>query len=74
MNKQTDLDYSALGWVKNELDATLRQAVEALESCAEGSAADRIELRRCITSLHQVHGILQMLELYGAAALTEEME
>lgn len=73
MKKQTDLDYSALGWVKKELDATLRQAAEVLELCAEGST-DRTELRRCITSLHQVHGILQMLELYGAAALTEEME
>ncbi|EAR21382.1 Hpt domain-containing protein [Nitrococcus mobilis] len=75
MNKQTDFDYdySALGWVKNELDATLRQAAEALESCAENST-DRAELQRCITSLHQVRGILQILELHGAAALAEEME
>lgn len=73
MNKQIDLDYSALGWVKGELDATLRQAAEALESYAEDSA-DHAQLQFCLTSLHQVHGILQMLELYGAAMLTEEME
>ena len=76
MNERTGLDYSALGWVKSELDATLRQAAEALESCAADSAdsADPARLQLCVTTVHQVHGILQMLELYGAAVLAEEME
>ncbi|HET8701642.1 MAG TPA: Hpt domain-containing protein [Nitrococcus sp.] len=73
MNRQTDLDYSAIGWVKGELDATLRQAAEALEAYAE-DPADLTQLQFCVTNVHQVHGILQMLELCGAARLTEEME
>src|SRR5690606_38213674 len=35
---------------------------------------DTARLRFCLNYLHQVHGTLQMVELYGAALLTEEME
>ena len=73
MNGQTDFDYSTLGWVKRELDSTLRDAAEALEAYAD-EPEDRAQLQFCVTHLHQIHGILQMLELSGACMLAEEME
>ncbi|MDN5872115.1 MAG: Hpt domain-containing protein, partial [Nitrococcus sp.] len=73
MNEQTDLDYSTLSWVRGELDAALRQAAEALDAYAE-DAQDGSGLQLCIARVHQVHGIVQILELDGAAMLTQEME
>ncbi|THB64631.1 MAG: hypothetical protein D6B27_10040, partial [Gammaproteobacteria bacterium] len=68
-----DIDHSTLNWVKEELDETLKQAGQALEIYTE-DPADFTQLRFCSTYLHQVYGILQMLELYGAGMLAEEME
>ena len=31
-------------------------------------------LQRCVSDLHQVQGVLRVLEIYGAALLAEEME
>ena len=73
MSKHTGIDHSALSWVKKELDETLKQAAEALESYTQ-QPEDATQLQFCATHLHQVHGILQMLELFGAALLVEEME
>ena len=67
------IDYSTVKWVKQELDATLKQARQALESYVE-NPTDESQLRFCAVHLHQVHGTLQMVELYGAALLAEEME
>lgn len=67
------IDYSTVKWVKHELDATLKQARQALEAYVE-NPADESQLRFCAVHLHQVHGTLQMVELYGAALLAEEME
>src|SRR5687767_1497072 len=67
------VDPSTLGWVKGEIDETLKQARLALESFAENSA-DKTRLRFCITHLHQVVGTLTMVELDGAAMLARETE
>ena len=67
------IDYSTVKWVKHELDATLKQARQALEAYVE-NPADESQLRFCAVHLHQVYGTLQMVELYGAALLAEEME
>ncbi|QKQ24886.1 Hpt domain-containing protein [Candidatus Reidiella endopervernicosa] len=69
----TGVDYTTLSWVKQELDETLSQARIALESFVEDDD-DPTQLRFCVTHLHQVYGTLQMVELYGAAMLAEEME
>lgn len=66
-------EYSALNWVKGEIEETLRQARLALESYVD-NPRDVTQLRFCVTYLHQVRGTLQMIELYGAALLCEEME
>lgn len=67
------IDYSTVKWVKRELDATLKQARQALEAYVD-TPTDDAQLRFCAVHLHQVHGTLQMVELYGAALLAEEME
>jgi chemosensory pili system protein ChpA (sensor histidine kinase/response regulator) len=66
-------DYIALEWVKGEIEETLQQAQQALESYVENTQ-DRTRLKFCLSYLHQVHGTLQMVEFYGAALLAEEME
>lgn len=66
-------DSIALDWVRGEIQDTLTQGQHALESYVE-NRDDTARLRFCLNYLHQVHGTLQMVELYGAALLTEEME
>ncbi|MEE4361214.1 MAG: Hpt domain-containing protein [Pseudomonadales bacterium] len=65
--------FTALDWVRSEIEDTLRVAREALEAYAE-TPDDVTLVRQCLTSLHQVHGTLQMVELMGAAELAGEME
>lgn len=73
MSTHSKVDPSTLGWVKSEIDETLKQARLALESFAE-NPADKTRLRFCITHLHQVVGTLVMVELDGAALLARETE
>jgi len=73
MRLQDHIDFTTLQWVKPELDETLALAREALESYVD-NPGNRDAMRSCADSLHQVHGTLRMVELYGAAMVTEEME
>ncbi len=66
-------DYSTLAWVKQEIDETLDHARQSLEEYVENTD-DLAQLRFCTTYLHQVAGTLQMVELYGASLIAEEME
>src|SRR5579872_5114138 len=62
-----------LDLVGRELTATLAEARTALETYVE--QPDNVSLlERCKQELHQVHGVLRVLEIYGAALLAEEME
>ncbi len=73
MSTLSKVDPSTLGWVKAEIDETLKQARLALETYTENTA-DESKLRFCATYLHQVLGTLQMVELDGAALLARETE
>ncbi len=73
MNSNHEIDFGTLSWVKKEIDETLNQARQALEAAVE-TPDDASQLSACAAHLHQVHGTLQMVELYGAALLAEEME
>ncbi len=73
MSTSSQIDPSTLGWVKSEIDESLKQAHLALESFAE-NPSDDTRLRFCVTHLHQVVGTLQMVELDGAALLASEAE
>ncbi|WP_166266870.1 Hpt domain-containing protein [Marinobacter caseinilyticus] len=66
-------DSIALDWVRGEIQDTLTQGQQALEAFVD-NRDDTARLRFCLNYLHQVHGTLKMVELYGAALLTEEME
>jgi chemosensory pili system protein ChpA (sensor histidine kinase/response regulator) len=59
--------------VGREVTATLTEARGALENYVE--QPDNVALvERCAQDLHQVQGVLRVLEIYGAALLAEEME
>ncbi|MGH8121936.1 MAG: Hpt domain-containing protein, partial [Rudaea sp.] len=73
MKFQDEVNFTALGWVKGELDATLEHARLALEAYVE-NPADAARMRDCVADLHLVNGTLRMVELYGAAMVVEEME
>lgn len=67
------IDYTTLGWVKPELDETLRQARIEIEGFAD-DPSDGSRMRFCASYLHQVQGTLRMVELYAPAMVAEEME
>ncbi len=68
-----ELDYTTLKWVKDEIQESLNQTRQALETFVE-NPGDATQMRFCATYLHQVYGTLQMVEIYGGALLAEEME
>ncbi|QSQ46685.1 Hpt domain-containing protein [Xanthomonas translucens pv. translucens] len=67
------MSHAALGWVKPELDETLRQVRGEIESFVE-DPADTSRMRFCAGYLHQVQGTLRMVELYAPAMVAEELE
>jgi chemosensory pili system protein ChpA (sensor histidine kinase/response regulator) len=68
-----ELASQTLDLVGREINATLLEARTALESYVE-QPDNAALLERCIQDLHQVQGVLRLLEIYGAALLAEEME
>jgi chemosensory pili system protein ChpA (sensor histidine kinase/response regulator) len=62
-----------LDLVGREINTTLAEARGALESYLE-QPDNAALLERCAQDLHQVQGVLRVLEIYGAALLAEEME
>ena len=68
-----DVASQTLEFVGRELNATLADARTALESYVEQPENFAL-LERCARELHQVQGVLRVLEIYGAALLAEEME
>jgi chemosensory pili system protein ChpA (sensor histidine kinase/response regulator) len=69
----TDLSSQTLHIVAKELNATLNDARAALEAYAE-RPDQRALLEKCADQLHAAHGVLRLVEVYGAALLAEEME
>ncbi len=66
-------DQLALSWVRKEINNTLDQAKQGLESFVEDNQ-DLTQMQFCINCLHQVQGTLQMLGFDGASRLVLEME
>ncbi len=69
----TDISSQTLHVVAKELATTLSDARMALEAYAE-RVDQRQMLERCADHLHLAHGVLRLVEVYGAALLAEEME
>ena len=68
------VEYNSLKWVKKELDLILTEAQTSLSAYIEDPEGESGRLNECIEHLHMVQGTLQMVELFGAAQLAEEME
>src|SRR3954467_6566198 len=62
-----------LDLVGRELNNTLGEERTALETFVE-QPENVVLLQRCVTDLHQVQGVLRLMEIFGAALLAEEME
>lgn len=73
MHQFNRIDGNTLSWVKSEIDQTMDNARQALEAYVE-TPDDESQLRFCLNYLHQVYGTLQMVELYGAGMLAQELE
>ena len=71
MMPEASQDLNSLRWIRGDLDQTLREARTALEDFVDGQAD---QLQSSIERLHHAHGVLEMIQLYGAAMLADEME
>ena len=69
--KHTSIKQSALGWVKKSIDDNLANIRSQLNLYIEQKDASM--LASVDTQLHDIQGVLTMIEQYGAAMLTEEM-
>ena len=67
------MSHAVLGWVKPELDETLRLARMEVESFVD-EPSDTARMDFCAGYLHQVQGTLRMVELYAPAMVAEELE
>lgn len=64
---------TSLNFVKEEIDATLRQAESGLEGYVD-DPGQVVHLDTCIEAFHQVWGALRILEIPGAVDLAQELE
>jgi chemosensory pili system protein ChpA (sensor histidine kinase/response regulator) len=69
----TELATQTLHMVAREISVALADGRGALEEHVE-QPGNMDLLERCRLELHQVQGVLRLLEIYGAALLAEEME
>jgi len=67
------MDHATLQWVQGDIEETLTQARSALQKFSQDFHSSHY-VQSCADALHTVHGVLEMLEYYGACLLLEEME
>ena len=72
MARTTSGNYDALAWVQDEIKQSLSDALKALTRYID-EPEERLAIDQCVTQLHQVNGIMDMLALQGAYLLTSEM-
>ena len=71
MSVDNTVEYNSLSWVKAQLDDVLSDAQANLNEYIENETEENLE--NCIEHLQLIYGTLQMVEIYGAAMLAEEM-
>ena len=69
-----DVASQTFDFVARELNATLTRGPRARSRSYVEQPENVALLERCTQELHQVQGVLRVLEIYGAALLAEEME
>ena len=72
MNPENTVEYNSLSWVKTQLDDVISDAQTCLNEYIENK--NNGELEGCIEHLKLIYGTLQMVEVYGASMLAEEMQ
>ena len=72
MSVDNTVEYNSLSWVKAQLDDVLSDAQANLNEYIENKTDENLE--NCIEHLQLIYGTLQMVEIYGAAMLAEEMQ
>ncbi len=72
MYADSTVEYNSLSWVKKQLDDVLAEAQSDLGDYIE--TGDDARIQSCLENLKLVYGTLQMVEVYGASMLTEEMQ
>jgi len=72
MNPDNTVEYNSLSWVKAQLDDVLSDAQSNLNEYIENQTDEHLE--NCIEHLQLIYGTLQMVEVYGASMLAEEMQ
>ncbi|MBE9532855.1 MAG: hypothetical protein IMF04_01925, partial [Proteobacteria bacterium] len=65
-------NYDALALVQDEAQQSLADALQALPQFID-NPTDSNSLEQCITYLHQISGLVEMLGLQGALLLSQEM-
>ena len=71
MNPDNTVEYNSLSWVKVQLDDVLSDAQSNLNEYIDNKHTEHLE--NCIEYLQLIYGTLQMVEVYGAAMLAQEM-
>lgn len=66
-------NYNALMWLQDELQQSLAHALSAMNNHIEGEQKEK-NLADCIEALYQVKGTLDMVNMSGAAMLTDAMQ
>ncbi len=56
------IEHATLGWIKPELDASLKQVQQEIEAYVD-DGGDPARMRFAAALLHQVQGSLKMIEL-----------
>ena len=70
-SQQTSIKYNALGWVKKSIDDHLSEITTDLKLFTEEGGEGLLAAVK--ERLEVIRGVLEMVEQYGAALLTEEM-
>jgi len=71
MSVDNTVEYNSLSWVKAQLDDVMTDAQSNLNEYIENKTEENLE--NCIEHLQLIYSTLQMVEIYGAAMLAEEM-
>jgi chemosensory pili system protein ChpA (sensor histidine kinase/response regulator) len=68
MRAEKRQDRSSLGWIRGDLDQSLDEVRIALEAVLDG---DKARVQDCLDGLHHIHGVLDLVQVYGGAMLAE---
>lgn len=73
MSVGTQIDVKTLGWVKQQVEESLKPAEQALESFADDPSDPEL-LQQCVEATCRVRGAIQMVGILGPSLLAQELE